>query len=181
MKKNAKIDIGDSRFLDEEIVTPKVSRMVKLLREQEKYSVEQISEFLGISRRQYYRYETAESSIPIDQLIKLSWLYKCSLDMFTQRIRGFYALHDKYYSAEDEDSIIEYRDSKHNNSLDENRYEIISETSVISDYSDIDKPITLTAEEKVELELEGGYPESKEIDEELIERLNQKNMGYYVN
>ncbi len=57
----------------------KIKRL-KELRERKDKSQIQIAEFLGISQQHYSMYELNKRLIPIDLLVKLSYLYETSVD-----------------------------------------------------------------------------------------------------
>ena len=55
-------------------------KRLKELRERKDKSQLQIADFLGISQQHYSLYELNKRLIPIDLLIKLSYLYETSID-----------------------------------------------------------------------------------------------------
>ena len=58
---------------------------IKELREKQGLSQKRIAELLEMHTTQYQRYETGESTIPIDFMIKLADFYNVSLDYIAGR------------------------------------------------------------------------------------------------
>jgi transcriptional regulator with XRE-family HTH domain len=56
-----------------------VGKNLKLLREANKFSQEQVSSFLGINRSAYSNYETGDREAPLEVLEKVSNLYGCDM------------------------------------------------------------------------------------------------------
>lgn len=59
-----------------------VGNNLRLIRETNKYTQEQVSNYLEINRSTYSNYETGEREIPMDLLEKLSNLMGCELSLF---------------------------------------------------------------------------------------------------
>jgi transcriptional regulator with XRE-family HTH domain len=59
-----------------------VGRNLKLLREANKFSQEQVSAFLNIGRSAYSMYELGEREMPLTTLEKASNLFGCDLNLF---------------------------------------------------------------------------------------------------
>ena len=55
--------------------------ILRELRQKHKFSQEQLSEFLGISKYTIAHYETGKSRIPSDFIVKASCLYNVSTDL----------------------------------------------------------------------------------------------------
>ena len=64
---------------------PNYYRRLRDLREDHDMTQSQVSEYLGIKQPQYFRYESGQRDIPTDILIKLSILYKTSIDYILER------------------------------------------------------------------------------------------------
>lgn len=56
-----------------------IGKNLKQLREFNKFSQEQVSDFIGIKRSTYSNYETGEREAPLEVLEKISHLYGCDL------------------------------------------------------------------------------------------------------
>lgn len=60
---------------------PTTSRNLKILREANNYTQEQISEFIGIGRAAYANYESGEREMPLEVLEKTATLFGCDLSV----------------------------------------------------------------------------------------------------
>jgi transcriptional regulator with XRE-family HTH domain len=56
-----------------------IGKNLKLLRDFNKFSQEQVAEYLGINRSTYSNYESGDREAPLDVLEKISNLYGCEL------------------------------------------------------------------------------------------------------
>lgn len=61
-----------------------IGNNLKLLREANQFSQEQVSAFLGIKRSTYSNYETGDREAPLDILEKCSHLYGCDLSLILE-------------------------------------------------------------------------------------------------
>ena len=59
-----------------------IGKNLKQLRDFNRFSQEQVSEYLGIKRSAYSNYESGEREAPLDVLEKISNLYGCELYVF---------------------------------------------------------------------------------------------------
>ncbi len=57
-----------------------LSENLRILRVKEKYSMEDVAEIIGVSRQSVAKWESGESFPDIEKCVKLSKLYKVSLD-----------------------------------------------------------------------------------------------------
>ncbi len=57
-----------------------LSENLRILRVREKYSLEDVAEIIGVSRQSVAKWESGESFPDIEKCVKLSKLYKVSLD-----------------------------------------------------------------------------------------------------
>lgn len=58
-----------------------IGNNLKLLREANKFTQDQVASFLGINRSTYSNYETGDREVPLDVLEKVSDLYGCELHL----------------------------------------------------------------------------------------------------
>ncbi len=58
----------------------KYYRRLRDLREDHDLSQDQVAEFLGMKRQQYYRYEAGYREIPVNVVIRLAYFYQTSAD-----------------------------------------------------------------------------------------------------
>jgi len=58
-----------------------VAKNLKMLREANKFTQEQLANYLGINRSAYANYETGERETPLDVLEKAASLFGCELSM----------------------------------------------------------------------------------------------------
>lgn len=67
-----------------------IGKNLKQLRDFNRFSQDQVSEFLDIKRSTYSNYETGEREAPLDILEKVSHLYGCDLHiLFEEDIESF--------------------------------------------------------------------------------------------
>lgn len=68
-----------------------IGKNLKQLRDFNKFSQEQVAEYLGIKRSTYSNYESGEREAPLDVLEKISNLYGCELHvLFEENIESFH-------------------------------------------------------------------------------------------
>lgn len=60
-------------------------KRIRDLREDKDITQEKLAKHLGISQRAYSRYETADSMMPLDLLIKIADFYNVSVDYLLER------------------------------------------------------------------------------------------------
>ncbi|MGI6017548.1 MAG: helix-turn-helix domain-containing protein [Marvinbryantia sp.] len=60
-------------------------KRIRDLREDKDITQERLAEYLGISQRAYSRYETADSMMPLDLLIKIADFHNVSVDYLLER------------------------------------------------------------------------------------------------
>lgn len=67
-----------------------IGKNLKKLRDFNRFSQEQVSEFLGIKRSTYANYESGEREAPLEVLEKISHLYGCELHViFEENVSNF--------------------------------------------------------------------------------------------
>ena len=96
-------------------------RQLRIIRNQNGLTQQQVAEALGISRSAYCGYETGRRSLDIDTIAKLSKFYNLSIEKFVGRILPDYFYDDMYYedqpdtrylsqlTKEERDLIVKYR------------------------------------------------------------------------
>jgi transcriptional regulator with XRE-family HTH domain len=67
-----------------------IGKNLKQLRDFNKFSQEQVSDFLGIKRSTYSNYESGEREAPLDVLEKISHLYGCDLHVLFEENKSFF-------------------------------------------------------------------------------------------
>lgn len=77
-------------------------RQLKIIRNQNKLTQQQVADVLGISRSAYCGYETGRRSPDIDTLVKLSDFYGISVDKFVGKILTKYIYDDEFVEAQPE-------------------------------------------------------------------------------
>ncbi len=56
-----------------------IGRNIKLLREANRFTQQQVADFLGIGRSAYSNYESGDREMPLDKLERVATLYGCEL------------------------------------------------------------------------------------------------------
>ena len=77
-------------------------RQLKIIRNQNKLTQQQIADVLGISRSAYCGYETGRRSPDIDTLMSLSKFYGISLEKFIGKIPANYVYDDEFIESQPE-------------------------------------------------------------------------------
>lgn len=77
-------------------------RQLKIIRNQNGLTQQQVADVLGISRSAYCGYETGRRSPDIDTLVKLSDFYRISVDKFVEKIVTKYVFDDDFIEAQPE-------------------------------------------------------------------------------
>lgn len=75
-------------------------RQLKIIRNQNKLTQQQIADVLGISRSAYCGYETGRRSPDIDTLMSLSEFYGISLEKFIGKIPANYVYDDEFVESQ---------------------------------------------------------------------------------
>ena len=75
-------------------------RQLKIIRNQNKLTQQQIADVLGISRSAYCGYETGRRSPDIDTLMILSEFYGISLEKFIGKIPANYVYDDEFVESQ---------------------------------------------------------------------------------
>lgn len=99
-----------------------LSRQIKIFRNQNRLSQQQVAAYLGVSRSAYCGYEIGRRSVDVDTIIKLADLYKVSVEkFFEKRIPAEYVYDDDYFegqpdtrylsqlSKEERELVVKYR------------------------------------------------------------------------
>ena len=96
-------------------------RQIRIIRNQNGLTQQQVAEALGISRSAYCGYETGRRSLDIDTIAQLSKFYNLSIEKFVGKILPDYVYDDMYYedqpdtrylsqlTKEERDLIVKYR------------------------------------------------------------------------
>ena len=77
-------------------------RQLKVIRNQNGLTQQQVADVLGISRSAYCGYETGRRSPDIDTLSKLSGFYRIPIDRFVERIVTQYVYDDEFLDSQPE-------------------------------------------------------------------------------
>ncbi len=77
-------------------------RQLKIIRNQNKLTQQQVADVLGISRSAYCGYETGRRSPDIDTLVKLSDFYGISVEKFVGKILTKYVYDDEFVDSQPE-------------------------------------------------------------------------------
>lgn len=77
-------------------------RQLKVIRNQNKLTQQQVADVLGISRSAYCGYETGRRSPDIDTLMSLSKFYGISLEKFIGKIPANYVYDDEFIESQPE-------------------------------------------------------------------------------
>lgn len=75
-------------------------RQLKVIRNQNKLTQQQVADVLGISRSAYCGYETGRRSPDIDTLMSLSKFYGISLEKFIGKIPANYVYDDEFVESQ---------------------------------------------------------------------------------
>lgn len=82
-----------------------VSMGLRLYREKNNKSKEDLAKYLEIQPKAYMRYETGEREPSIEKLYKLSYYYHCKIDDFINVEENFSVDRDKVVSTKDLDNL----------------------------------------------------------------------------
>jgi transcriptional regulator with XRE-family HTH domain len=82
-----------------------VSVSLRLFRERNNKSEDDLANFLGIQKKAYKRYETGDREPSIDKLYKLAKLYNCRIDDFINVDEKFTAKREEVLSTKDLDNL----------------------------------------------------------------------------
>lgn len=77
-------------------------RQLKIIRNQNKLTQQQVADVLGISRSAYCGYETGRRSPDMDTFMKLSEFYGISVDKFIGKIPAKYVYDDEFVDSQPE-------------------------------------------------------------------------------
>ncbi len=78
-----------------------IRRQLKIFRNQNSLSQQQVADVLGVNRSTYCSYETGRRDIDIDTLFKLADFYKMPVDkFFEKRIPSEYIYDDDYFEGQ---------------------------------------------------------------------------------
>lgn len=99
-----------------------LSRQIKIFRNQNRLSQQQVADYLGVSRSAYCGYEIGRRAVDVDTIIKLADLYKVPVEkFFEKRIPAEYVYDDDYFegqpdtrylsqlSKEERELVLKYR------------------------------------------------------------------------
>lgn len=82
-----------------------VSVSLRLFRERNNKSEDDLANFLGIQKKAYKRYESGDREPSIDKLYKLAKLYNCRIDDFINVDEKFTAKREEVLSTKDLDNL----------------------------------------------------------------------------
>ena len=82
-----------------------VSVSLRLFRERNNKTEDDLANYLGIQRKAYKRYETGEREPGIDKLYKLAKYYKCKIDDFINVDEQFIVKREEVLSTNDLDNL----------------------------------------------------------------------------
>ena len=82
-----------------------VSMGLRLYREKNNKSEDDLANYLGIQKKAYKRYESGEREPGIDKLYKLAKYYNCGIDDFINVDENFSVDRDKVVSTKDLDNL----------------------------------------------------------------------------
>ena len=82
-----------------------VSVSLRLFRERNNKTEDDLANYLGIQRKAYKRYETGEREPGIDKLYKLAKYYKCKIDDFINVDEQFIVKREEVLSTKDLDNL----------------------------------------------------------------------------
>ena len=82
-----------------------VSMALRLYREKNNKSKEDLAKYLEIQPKAYMRYESGEREPSLEKLYKLAYLYNCKIDDFINVEENFSVDRDKVVSTKDLDNL----------------------------------------------------------------------------
>lgn len=82
-----------------------VSMGLRLYREKNNKSEDDLANYLGIQKKAYKRYESGEREPSLDKLYKLAYLYNCKIDDFINVEESFSVDRDDVMSTKDLDNL----------------------------------------------------------------------------
>ena len=82
-----------------------VSMGLRLYREKNNKSEDDLANYLGIQKKAYKRYESGEREPSLDKLYKLAYLYNCKIDDFINVEESFSVDRDGVLSTKDLDNL----------------------------------------------------------------------------
>ena len=82
-----------------------VSMALRLYREKNNKSKEDLAKYLEIQPKAYMRYESGEREPSLEKLYKLAYLYNCKIDDFIDVEENFSVDRDKVVSTKDLDNL----------------------------------------------------------------------------